>query len=91
MKMSHKKNFSEKNFSNNSNLRNENERQIKMKLIEKIKILEEEKSLNIEQFKKFNGTPVRFGEIIQLMHFQSNKFLCFEYFNVSDYENENLR
>ena len=53
--------------------------------------MDEETTLNFEQYEKLKGTPVRYGQIIQLVHFNSNKYLYYDLTHVSDYESDNLK
>lgn len=53
--------------------------------------MEEECSLNFEQYEKLRGTPIRYGQAIQLMHHNSHKFLVYDLNHVSDYETDNLK
>ena len=52
--------------------------------------MEEETSLNHEQYEKFKGSNVIFGQTIQLLHLNSNKYLFYDMNHVSEYESNNL-
>lgn len=66
-------------------------RQARNEIPKQLKTMEEEASLNSDQYQKYKGTPVMYGQQIQLMHVNSNKFLAFDLNNVSDYQSDNLR
>lgn len=53
--------------------------------------MDEECALNYEQYEKLKGTPIRYGQAIQLMHYNSHKFLVYDLNHVSDYETDNLK
>jgi hypothetical protein len=55
-----------------------------------VKAMDEESALNFEQYEKLKGTPIRYGQAIQFMHYNSNKFLIYDLNHVSDYESDNL-
>lgn len=53
--------------------------------------LEEENQENLEILEKLKGTPVKFGDRIQLLHHFSNKYLFFDKNQLADFESENLK
>lgn len=52
--------------------------------------MNDEVMLNLELCKNSYGTPVRFNQIIQLLHVQSQKFLTFYPKKSSEFETDNL-
>jgi Inositol 1,4,5-trisphosphate/ryanodine receptor len=50
----------------------------------------DELELNQELCAKSYGTPVKFNQIIQLLHIQSQKFLTFLPTQSSEYETDNM-
>ena len=65
--------------------------ELRSELPKQLKTMEEECALNFEQYEKLKGTPIRYGQAIQLMHHNSHKFLVYDLNHVSDYETDNLK
>ena len=63
----------------------------KVEIPKQIKAMDEETSLNHEQYEKFKGSPVIFGQTIQLLHLNSNKYLFYDMNHVSEFESNNLQ
>ncbi|EGR27925.1 MIR domain protein [Ichthyophthirius multifiliis] len=63
----------------------------RLNIPKEIKSMEEEVLLNYDQYKKLIGTPILFGSTIQLLHYNSNKYLYFDFNNISEVESDNLK
>jgi hypothetical protein len=46
--------------------------------------------MNFEAFDKVKGSPVLYGEVVQLMHVMSKKFLRFDQKNNAEFEADNF-
>ncbi|EAR92909.2 zinc finger, C2H2 type family protein (macronuclear) [Tetrahymena thermophila SB210] len=68
-----------------------NRRAARQEIPKQIKLMEEEAQLNYDQYEKLKGTPVLYGQTIQLLHHNSNKYLQFDQKSVSDFESDNLK
>jgi len=56
-----------------------------------IKGISEELALNRDVYEKMKGTPVRYGQMIQLLHIGSQKYLSYDPEIPSDLENDCLQ
>jgi len=56
-----------------------------------IKGVTEELALNFDVYEKLKGTPVRYGQIIQLLHIGSQKYLTYDPESPSDLESDCLK
>ncbi|EGR30411.1 MIR domain protein [Ichthyophthirius multifiliis] len=68
-----------------------NKRTLRQEIPKQVKQMDEEAQLNYEQYKKLKGTPVLYGQIVQFLHYNSNKYLYLDQNHVSDYEYDNLK
>lgn len=56
-----------------------------------VKGLSEELALNLDIYEKFTGTPVRYGQVLQLLHVGSQKYLSYDPEAPSDLESDCLK
>lgn len=56
-----------------------------------IKSIDEEEILNYDVYEKLKGTPIRFGQVIQLLHVSSQKYLTYVPEKMSEFESECMK
>lgn len=56
-----------------------------------MKAIQEEIALNLDVYEKLKGTPVRYGQVIQLLHISSQKYLSYDPNAPADLESDCLK
>jgi len=66
-------------------------RETRAQIPKMIKGVSEELALNFDIYEKLKGTPVRYGQVIQLLHVGSQKYLTYDPESPSDLESDCLK
>ena len=56
-----------------------------------MKGIHEELALNVDVYEKLKGTPVQYGQVIQLLHVSSQKYLSYDPNVPADLESDCLK
>ena len=65
--------------------------EIRAEIPKLIKSITEEVALNLDIYEKLKGTPVRYNQIIQLLHIGSQKYLSYDPESPSELESDCLK